>query len=462
MKQSLWLENVPTISAPSLKQSLQCDICIIGGGLNGIYNAYLLAKKGFDVVLIEALSEFSHGTTAFSTGKLTAQHSLIYSSLTTEQGKLYYEANHSAIERALETNPPSFSRATSFLYTGTSLGKEQLAAEAECYKKIGIPYVATNVTELDLSAQLALGMKGEGQINPFFFAQHFVKLARQFGAEIYLNTRVTQIHSTKNYVTTEHGHDIQYKKLLLCTHYPIESLRRLYSVKLQVDRSYLTATKCTQLLQEQYISIDEQSRTMRTALINNIPYFIYGGRSHTAGTVTHTEPFYSTLRAELQNQFGLPAPKYSWSAQDIQTPDKIPYIGQLSPNDDSLYIATGFNKWGLSTALVAGEILSNLISKTPHPATELFSPSRSNFGSKLYFMIQTGGFVGKEFIKGHVTRANAPRCTHLGCKTRWNDADRTWDCPCHGSRYDEHGQVIEGPAVYPLDMKKLQHGQGEM
>ena len=454
MKQSVWLEHNSPFSVPSLQQDLNCDICIIGGGLSGIYTAYLLAKQGFHVVLVEALPHIAHGTTAYSTGKLTAQHGAIYSKLSIEQGKLYYEVNKQAIENALTTNPPSFTRATSFLYSQTTQGKKQLIQEAEIYGKIGIPSITTNEIELNMPIQFALGMENEGQINPFAFAQHFAQLARKFGAQIFLNTRITTIQPSKNMIRSNNGYSIQYKKLILCTHYPIESIKNLYSVKLQINRSYLTATKCTQLLQGQYFNIDENSRTIRTALIQNQPYFIYGGYGHTAGTIEDTTPYYETLKKELQKDFELPSPPYIWSAQDMMTSDQLPYIGQLSKNDDSLYIATGFNKWGLSSSLVAGELLKELIQKEMPLAAELYSPTRSLFGRQIYYMLQTGGFIGKEFVKGYVTRAQAPRCTHLGCKTRWNEADQTWDCPCHGSRYNEKGEVIEGPAVYPLNIKK--------
>ena len=253
---------------------------------------------------------------------------------------------------------------------------------------------------------------------------------------------------------TAAGPIIHYKKLILCTHYPIESVKGLYSVKLQISRSYLVATKTSELLDGQYISIDTDSRTIRTALVNNERYFVYGGRSHLAGTETHTQPFYNTLTSELTQYFELPDPTFSWSAQDIQTADHIPYIGQLTKNDDTIYIATGFNKWGLSSSLVAGEILSSLLTHTYHSAAELYNPSRSAFGRKLYFMVTTGSFISEQLVAGYMKRLNAPRCTHLGCKTRWNEADETWDCPCHGSRYDKNGEVIEGPAVYPLQLKK--------
>lgn len=457
MKQSLWLRSNEDFSFPSVNQSMKCDICIIGGGISGIYTAYSLAKEGYQVVLIEALPQFAKGTTAYSTGKLTVQHNLIYSKLSIEDGKIYYEVNKQAIEQALSESSEGFTRATSYVYTATEQGKEQLMIEAERYKEIGIPFIAANEIELDLPVKLALGIKNEGQIDPIQFTNAYVHLARKHGAQLYLNTRITKLEPAKNCIHTSDAYTIHYKKLILCTHYPIESIRQLYSLKLQIKRSYLTATKYSDLLEGQYISIDAQSRTMRSALIDNQPYFIYGGQSHIAGSTSETDQFYETLQHELTTDFKLPAFDYGWSAQDVMTANQIPYIGQLSPNDDSLYIATGFNKWGLSSSLVAGTLLVDQIKRVANPATELFSPNRSNFGKVLYFMLQTGGMIGKEMVKGYIGRPDAPRCTHLGCKTRWNEADETFDCPCHGSRYNAKGEVIEGPAVYPLDLKKNGH-----
>ncbi|MBD8038317.1 FAD-dependent oxidoreductase [Solibacillus sp. A46] len=457
MKQSLWLPTDSGFSSPSIQQPIKCDICIIGGGISGVYTAYSLAKEGFQVVLIEALPQFANGTTAYSTGKLTVQHNLIYSKLTPEDGKIYYEANKFAIEKGISENNSGFTRATSYLYTSTSKGKEQLLNEAELYKKIGIPFEATNETELNLPVELAIGIKNEGQINPVQFTNAFVHLARKYGAQLYLNTRVTNIELRNNQIRTSNGYTVQYNKLILCTHYPIESIRQLYSIKLQIKRSYLTATKSSQLLDGQYLSIDDQSRTIRSALIDNQPYFIYGGQSHLAGSTGDTDRFYEALQHELTTDFELPPYEYAWSAQDIMTADQVPYIGQLSPDDDSLYVATGFNKWGLSSSLVAGNLLTDLIKNVPNDAANLFSPHRSSFGKNLYFMLQTGGVIGKELVGGYLKRPKAPRCTHLGCKTRWNEADQTYDCPCHGSRYNAEGQVIEGPAVYPLDIKKSGH-----
>ncbi len=453
MKQSLWLSDKQDFSASSIQQSTSCDVCIVGGGISGIYSAYVLAKQGFSVVLVEALPNFAHGTTAYSTGKLTVQHSLIYSKLSLEDAQRYYKANRRAIEQVTELHPSSLASATSYLYTATAQGKEQLTNEAQRYKELGIPFVATNETELSIPIELALGIKNEAQMNPVEFTNHFAHLARKQGAQLFSSTRITKVDVKNRVLQTENTHTIQYKKLILCTHYPIESMKNLTMLKLQISRSYLTATKCFELLKGQYLSIDTPGRTIRTALIQDEPYFIYGGFSHSAGT--HNEiDYYEALKQETHSIFDLPEPDYLWDAQDMMTFDQVPYIGQVSPSDDSLFIATGFNKWGLSSSLVAGQLLSDLLKQEHNEASALFSPSRTNFGKELYFMLQTGGFITKEFVKGYLSRMDAPRCTHLGCKTKWNAADDTWDCPCHGSRYNKDGQVIEGPAVYPLKIKK--------
>lgn len=454
MTQSLWLSSFTPLQLPTLSKDITCDVCIVGGGLSGIYSAYLLSKAGFHVVLIEAQPTLFTGATGHSTGKLTAQHGTIFQKLATEHASLYYTANTTAIEQALLHNPPDVQRVTSYLYTNTDEGRRTLEREAEIYKQLDIPFLATKEVDFSIPLQFALGMKNETQMNPATFSAHFVQLARQNGAELYTNTRALQIQANERRIITNKEYVISYKKLIICTHYPIESIKGLYSLKLQVSRAYLTATKTPELLNEQYISIDNPSRTIRTALIDNVPYLLYGGSAHQAGTVSDTQMFYDTLADELQKQYELPAPQFYWSTQDNQTPDSIPYIGPLTAQEDNIYIATGYNKWGLSTSLVAGEIFHAALTGEQHPAAMLYSPARSNFGRKLYFMLTTGSFISEQLVAGYATRLSAPRCTHLGCKTRWNEADDTWDCPCHGSRYNKNGEVIEGPAVYPLDLKK--------
>lgn len=453
MKKSLWLDEKKLVSTTGLTQDDRCEICIAGGGLSGIYTAYLLAKAGHDVLLVEGKESIGAGATSFSTGKLTVQHGLKYSKLPAEDAIVYYEANRQAIDRLLQDLPPSlYNRATSYIYATTEQGKLDLQKEYEAYQKIGIPSYATNETELPFDVMLALGIENEAQVDPTDLVTHVANLAIKEGARIHTNSRVTTVN--EDYVQLANDVRIHFQKLILCTHYPISSLPRLYTAKLAIKRSYLTATPTSGLLQGQYISVDNPIRTMRTAVVGGKSYFVFGGGEHPAGTVTDTDSFYEAFTQELQTIFHLPAPEFQWSNQDMQTPDDVPYIGPFLKNSEKIYIATGYDQWGLSNSLVAGEILASYMKGEEHPASAIYKPTRHEGLEALQEGLKNSGFVGVEFVKGHIARSEAPKCTHLGCKTRWNEGDKTWDCPCHGSRFNAKGQVIEGPAVYPLQLEE--------
>ncbi|RHW34916.1 FAD-dependent oxidoreductase [Lysinibacillus yapensis] len=460
MQNSLWLKDLENAMAfPTLDTSVDCDVCIVGGGLSGIYTAYLLAKKGLKVVLLEAKPSFAIGTTGHSTGKLTPQHGVVFSKLiknfSIDEVATYYQANKKAIESALQVaSKDTFQKVDSYLYATTISGLQTIENELYAYKEANIAGYGTKETELPFDITGALKMEDTAQIHPPKFAAHFVNLALKEGAALYTNTRVTKVEIDEKFVLTDYDVKVSYKKLVLCTHYPIESIKGLITTKLSIDRSYLLASPTKELWKGQYLSVENASRTIRTGLVSDAPYFIYGGGSHIAGEVEETQTYYEELKEEMMSTFNLEEPSFMWSAQDPNTPDKIPYIGVISDDTPDLYIATGYRKWGLSNSLVAGEIISCSITHENHPAAKLYSPTRDQFGKNLLRGLSTIGFVTANLAEGYLTRTEAPKCTHLGCKTRWNDGDETWDCPCHGSRYDKNGNVIEGPAVYPLKLKK--------
>lgn len=459
MQNSLWLKDVEKSTLSSLSTSLECDVCIVGGGLTGIYSAYLLAKKGVRVVLLEAKPSFAIGTTSHSTGKLTPQHGIIFSKLlqsfSERNVETYFNVNKSAIESALQiASNDTYQNADSYLYATTSQGMQTIQEELDAYRKLNIPGIESIETELPFNVTSSLKMENTYQIHPTKFTNYFVKLALKEGASLYVNSRVTKVVIDDHFVLTENDFKVSYKKLLLCTHYPLESFKGLLMTKLSIERSYLLASRTSELLKGQYLSVENPTRTIRTALVSNTPYFIFGGSSHKAGTIKDTQSYYKTLETEMKSIFDLPEPTYLWSAQDPDTPDSIPYVGQITENEPDLLIATGYRKWGLSNSLVAGEIISSIITKENHLATELYSPSRGQFGKNLLRALKVIGFITTNLVGGYLTRMEAPKCTHLGCKTRWNEGDETWDCPCHGSRFDKEGNIIEGPAVYPLKLKK--------
>ncbi|KOY80427.1 FAD-dependent oxidoreductase [Lysinibacillus macroides] len=458
MTQSLWIATSESVSLSSLTSSITCDVCIIGGGLTGLYTAYTLAKAGVDVVLLEANTHFGHGTTGHSTGKLTAQHSLIYANLleklSLEEAKLYYQLNQQAIERARQLLPQeSVRQVDSLLYCQTKEGYAQLLKEWNAYKVLNIKSTLTSETELPFPITKALSMSQQAQINPIEVSNFLAKEAQSMGARLYTNTRVQQLNISQNNLYTEKNMSVQYSKLILCSHYPIEAFKGLQLFKLSNSRSYMVASKISETMQGQYLSVDFPSRSIRTTTIKDEHYLVLGGANHIAGETVHTEPYYEGITNELKEHFEQ-QPLYRWSAQDIETPDIVPYVGRITNSLPNVLIATGYRKWGISNSFVAGDILSSLITgaQSEEGAIALYSPSRTKFGAQFMQMLKVGGFVAKEYIAGYMKHAAAPTCTHLGCKTKWNKADETWDCPCHGSRFNAKGEVLEGPAVQPLKL----------
>lgn len=455
MNKSIWEQDLQAAHFTKLEESATYDICIVGAGICGIYSAYLLAKKGFRVVLLEADEQIGGGATKRSTGKLTAQHGTVYQKLKEEDRSVYYEANEECIQQAInEVSISSYEKVTSYLTCHGEKGEQTLRTEFDCYKKLPFTPIATDEIELPLDVKLAIGMPDMYQIHPVRFTDDLIKLAVKAGVTIHTNTRVVKIVPNKKKVITSNEVEIQCKHLLLCTHYPIDSIKNFYTVKLKIVRSYLAAVPTFDLLTNHYYNIDNPARTIRTALIGGRPHLIYGGGSHFAGTVRETTPYYEALQDELKTIFQIPNTPVVWSSQDIETPDQLPYVGTLAKNDDFIFIATGFKKWGLSTSLLAAEILMSSIVHEHHKATHLFNTHRNATATQFVSAVAQASFVFEQFVGGYVARMKAPKCTHLGCKTRWNEGDRTWDCPCHGSRFSEEGEVIEGPAVYPLKINK--------
>lgn len=457
MKHSLWLQTAYKRNVyPPLDKDVTCDVCIVGGGLSGLANAYFLAKEGKDVILLEK-DEILSGATGHSTGKLTVQHDLVYADLIKQFGrenaKLYYEANRQAVlfgESIAEGD--ELRNADSILFSQSKYGTEKLQDEMKAYEEIGIPGELGRNSELPLKTEATLTIKREAQLHPVRFGQHLAKLAVQAGARIYEKTDVRLMDLKKRVVYTSSEHEIQFSNLLLCTHYPIEALRGLQILKLSVNRSYIVSCYANMPLQGQYISVDNPKRSVRTVYIDGKTHFLLAGESHVAGTEKATQIHYETLSFELRNTYQLEALKYDWSAQDPSTPDLIPYAGIISSSMPYVYINTGFRKWGLSNAIASARIITDQIVGRENKAISLYAPDRTGFGSFLLQALRNTGLVVKEFTGGHITRTDSPICTHMGCRTRWNEADQTWDCPCHGSRFRTDGSVLEGPATKPLDL----------
>lgn len=458
LPKSLWLQSAYEYEAfPSLQEDIQCDVCIIGGGLNGIANAYFLATQGVNVVLLEK-DKILAGATGNSTGKLTVQHDIIYSPLIEkfgiENAKLYYEVNRDAIEFAKTiASGDELLPADSILYAQTKEGANRLKQEAQAYQKLGIPGQLGRNSELPVPLQSTLTLEKESQIHPVRFGQSLAKLAVEAGARIYEQSAVTTMDFDHRFILLKSDVKVSFTDLILSTHYPIEALKGLQVLKLSVDRSYIVSAIADMALTGQYISVDSPKRSIRTARFDGKTYFLLSGANHQAGGEGNTAEHYEKLYADLNDTFRLSNYVTGWSAQDPETPDLLPYAGKISSSLPYVYISTGNRKWGLSNSLASAKIISDQIVGRDNRAAPLYAPSRTGFDAKLLQALKLTGLVAKEFTAGHITRMDAPICTHLGCRTRWNNAEETWDCPCHGSRFRKDGSVLEGPATRPLDLK---------
>ncbi|WP_040285583.1 FAD-dependent oxidoreductase [Sporosarcina koreensis] len=459
MLNSLWLETAyPRTELPALKEDVTCDVCIIGGGLSGLTAAYLLAKTGKHVVLLEK-DRILEGASGNNTGKLTTQHDIIYAELIKKHGadaaRLYYRTNDEAIRFAESIAAGDELRTSqSVLYASTADGLQQIENETAAYQEIGIHGDRKLNSELPIDILGTLTIHDQAQLHPVRFGQHLCELAMKEGAGIHEKSDVRSMDLKDKSLELASGAVVRFNELILCTHYPIEAIRGLNVLKLEVKRSYVVSAPADMPLQNQYLSTDQKKRSIRTAFIDGRPHFMLGGEGHVAGSTGDTDERYSRLAQELQTVYNLGGPAHQWSAQDPTAPHCIPYAGPISDSMPYVHICTGFRKWGMSNSLAAARIITDVITGTKNPAISLYAPDRTGFGSLLFQALKTTGYVAKEFTTGHVQRTDTPICTHMGCRTRWNKADETWDCPCHGSRFRKDGTVLEGPAVRPLDLSE--------
>ncbi|MGE7545169.1 FAD-dependent oxidoreductase [Sporosarcina newyorkensis] len=458
MNESLWLATAyPNEEYPVVEDNLSCEVLIIGGGLSGIANAYFLASQGKDVILLEKNS-ILHGATGNSTGKLTAQHDLVYADLIEqfdlESAKLYFNANESALQFARSiADANELQTAHSALYSQTAKGTEQLMREKKAYEEIGIPFtLAGKATDLPFQTTNTLIIENEAQIHPVRFGQKLAQLATKAGARLFEHAQVAALDTDRHFVKLSSSTEIRYRQLIICSHYPIEALEGMQILKLDVDRSYIAAAKTTTPFAHQYIAVDNPKRSIRTTTIDGQSYLLLAAESHHAGAEKETQIHYDRITEDLKTNLQHSDIIYKWSAQDPSTPDLVPYAGAISDASPDVFISTGYRKWGLSNSMASAQIISDAIVGRHNPASELYSPRRTDFGALFNRALLLTGRTVKEFAGGHIARTDSPICTHMGCRTRWNKGDQTWDCPCHGSRFRADGSVLEGPATQPLDL----------
>ncbi|MGD6802598.1 FAD-dependent oxidoreductase [Rossellomorea vietnamensis] len=476
-------------------KNLQVDVTIVGAGITGIIAAYLLSREGKKVALVESGKVIS-GTTGYTTAKISTQHGLMYGDLIKHHGEekaaLYYQANDEAMMflRSLTEElciSCEFTTQPSYVYAQTDKGSDQINKEAEAYKKLNIPGELTTETELPFEVKNALKLNNQAQFHPVKFLLPLLGEIKANGGLIFEHTRVTKVSGDSPVeVLTEDGGEITSEKVIVSTHFPINDFKGLYFSRLDIERSYILAAKTdSEIPDGMYLSADQPKRSLRyTTDSNGERMILFGGDSHKSGQGGDTTEHYENLKNFAVEHFAAKEFPYRWSAQDLTTLDQVPYIGPVTAHEKNTLVATGYAKWGMTNGTAAALLLTDYVLGRENRFEELFAPSRFNANPTVKNFIKENADVAKEFVKGKLDkndrrleelengeggvvtldgkRAGAYRndhgevtvvdttCTHMGCELGWNNAEKSWDCPCHGSRFSACGDVIEGPAVKPL------------
>lgn len=426
--ESIWEKGAGRVKFNALGGNKKTDVLIIGGGIAGILCAHKLKNAGVDCLLAEAV-EICSGITKNTTAKITLQHGLIYDKMIrrfgVDKARLYAEAQQKAIKeyaQLCEEIDCGYETRDSYVYSVND--RKRIEKEVAALDRIGVKAFFSSANELPISVAGAVCVKNQAQFNPLKFLYAIAK-----DLPIYEHTKILELTPRK--ASTSRG-DIYYEKLIIATHFPMLNKHGLYSLKLYQHRSYVLALKEAKNVNGMYVDESDTGLSFRSC--GNL--LLLGGGAHRTGKQGGC---WQELEEFARRHYKNAEIVGKWATQDCMTLDGIPYIGQYAKSTPNVYVATGFNKWGMSNAMVAANILSDLVQGRQNPYAAVFEPSRSVFHPQL-------AVNALESAIGIIT-PTVPRCPHLGCALKYNKAERTWDCPCHGSRFAEDGRLIDNPAT---------------
>lgn len=471
--ESVWSREVEIPERETLKKDLDVFAAVIGGGMAGILTAYALKCQGKNVVVLEA-DRIAGGQTKNTTAKITGQHGMIYDKLIKHYGKekaaVYARANKVAIdafewlvqEKKIECE---FKRAPAYLYSTED--EKKLRKEAIAANYLGISAFFMKETDLPFPVKGAVCFENQAQFHPLLFIK---EIAREL--KIYEHTKVLTVKGHE--IKTEEA-TVRAEHIIFATHYPVINIPGFYFLRQHQERSYVLAVERVKAPEGIYYSVDRQGLSIRSTG----EYVLLGGCSHRTG-MNKSGGKYEELKERAQKYFPGFGEAACWSAQDCMPHDGLPFIGRYSVFRPYWYVATGFQKWGMTSSMLAAFIICDRICGRENPYEKLFSPQRLHVpaGAKAFFKDVGESIKGlvkgafhlpskelEELPKGHggVVRIGfkrfacykddqgkiykiSARCPHMGCELEWNPDERSWDCPCHGSRYDYRGNLLDCPA----------------
>ncbi|MFF0061533.1 FAD-dependent oxidoreductase [Streptomyces sp. NPDC005279] len=502
--ESYWMATTPDTGYPPVGKDLTADVAVIGGGIAGLCTAWELLSAGLDVVVLEA-DRIAAGVTGYTTAKLTSLHGLGYARLEAKHGAdnagLYALSQQDAVDRtaalcAQLDIDADLERAPAYTYAEDPQRADEIRDEAEAARRAGLDASFVTETELPFPVSGAVRVEGQLQFHPRKF---LLALAEKFvaaGGRVHERSRVITLHDgSRCRLSTESGVTVEARDTVIATHYPVFD-RTLLFTRLKPRRELVIAAPVPAALAPtgMYMSPEDRVRSVRSApLDEGRRLLIVTGESFEPGAGGVRERFerLDSWARERIPGFAEADSAYRWSAQDNDSSDHLPYVGHAHPGTQHLYVATGFGGWGMSNGVMAGRLLAAHVAGGGRPAwTDLYDPRRLPGVSETAELakLQTAvarHFVGDRLHTRHVDSVNdippgsgavvrlegrrcavyrdesgnarvlSARCSHLGCLVQFNDAERVWECPCHGSRFATDGSVLHGPATKALESREV-------
>ena len=522
-----------------LEKNIETDICIIGGGITGISTAYYLTKENLKVTVLD-MGKIGFQTTGNSTAKITSQHGLFYKYLKDSKGedfaRLYYDANEDAIKNIKkivekENIECDLECQSAYVLAANREEVQKVKDEVEVVRGFGGHAEYLEREDIDknlliLNPLAAIRFKNQAQFNSYKYTIELAKVCKNLGANIYENTKIIDVRNEKDYyyLETEDGYKIKAKYLVITTKYPIINMPGFYFMKMYqstsygisipvkeklFDGMYITSTNPKVSLRmakvnndiikdvvdgdiENYTEQEKENRKQvkekQNSKIDNEYVLIVVGADHKTGEKTDLSNSYKKLENIAKQIYPQGKVENYWNTEDCITLDKIPYIGKYSSMWENAYVATGFNKWGITTSNIAANIITDMIIGRKNRYEDIFVSTRvepvknrqevgnmiketvSSLVLKKFELTESeqvslkneegkiieieGEKVGAYKDKEGKIYTIVPKCAHLGCELSWNNLDKTWDCPCHGSRYDYTGKMLYGPTVKDLYIDK--------
>ena len=488
---SIWLKNINVTPLEELKENIKVDVLIIGGGMTGISTAYNLRDSGLNIALVDR-ALIGHGVTAKSTAKITYLQELIYGKLlktfSHREAKLYLESQIEAmmlIAKTIKENKIkcNYQKASSFIFTNEDKEISRIKTQKDFLESVGIKVKETKNIPFNVRSKYAIEVFDTAVFNPVKYLLSLKEICVKKGIKMYENTKIVSIDKVRDkYICLTNRNKIIADKVVVACHYPFFLFPFFMPAKAYIEQSYISASLINEIKDFSAITSNKPTKSIRYYSNASKKYLIYLNGSHNLCNKNDIEKNFKNLENSFK-RLGY-EPEYIWCNQDLITSDNLPYIGYISTNHPNLYIGTGYNTWGMTNGTIAGKIISDLILGKDNKYSILFSPTRSfNLAKIVHFPLNiyssAKSFIENKLIKNKkwyskniefkkIDGENVAiykdennkkhivynKCPHMKCSLIFNEVEKTWDCPCHSSRFDIDGKCIKGPSRYNILYKK--------